>query len=112
VRVSSNHDGATPSHKIVQYEPAKPRGWAAPSAETVTTIRAAVARNVDRERRGAGFTQAVLANACQISENTVGRLENAQVGEPRLLTLVAVSFALDVSLLKLLRGLPGLPTDD
>jgi hypothetical protein len=43
-----------------------------------------------------------------VAENTVSRLESPDEGEPRLITLVAVSFALDVPLLKLLRGIPGL----
>jgi hypothetical protein len=107
-RVCSDDHRETAADETVRYEPEKPRGWAAPSAETVAAIRTAVAGNVRRERKGARFTQLALADACMVAENTVSRLENPDEGEPRLITLVAVSFALDVPLLKLLRGIPGL----
>jgi DNA-binding XRE family transcriptional regulator len=91
--------------------PAKPRGWAAPSADTAATIRAAVAENVRRERSAAGFTQQGHAHACAVAENTISRLEKP-ADEPRILTLVAVALALDVPLLNVLRDIPGLVTQE
>lgn len=90
---------------------AKPTGWAAPSAEQAATLRAVVAKNVRRERQARGLTQLALADACGVAENTISRLEKPD-DEPRMLTCVAVSFALDVSVLNILRGIPGLPSHD
>jgi DNA-binding XRE family transcriptional regulator len=102
-RVASDKDQAGRAHELR----AKPRGWAAPSAETAAVIRAVVAENVRRERKAKAVTQQWLADACAVAENTISRLEKPE-DEPRLLTLVAVSFALEVPVLKILRGVPGL----
>lgn len=89
-------------------EPPKPTGWAAPSAEQAATVRAVVAENVRRERKARGLTQLALADACGVAENTISRLEKPD-HEPRILTCVAVAFALDVPVLNILRGIPGSP---
>ncbi len=79
--------------------------WA-PTAENAQLVRDCVARNLLRERRRAGLTQEALANASGVGRDTIARVE-AGKREPILLTLIPLTFALDVPLQALLLGLPG-----
>ena len=75
------------------------------SADSARQIRETIASNVRRDRKSAGFSQRALAHTSQVGEDTIVRLEKGQQ-EPRLVTLVAFSFALDVPLSDLLLDLP------
>lgn len=79
-------------------------GWAL-TAQMIAEIRTTSARNIRRARRRAGISQQELARASQLAKSTVARLEAAEQ-DPRLSTLVAISFGLGVPLAVLLEGLP------
>jgi transcriptional regulator with XRE-family HTH domain len=81
------------------------RHWRA-TAENAHLIRQCVAGNLRRERHRAGLSQASLAEISGVGRDTIARLEAAK-REPRLVTLVALTFALDVPIQALLAGLPG-----
>jgi len=68
-------------------------------------IRQRLGENIHRERTQAGVSQSSLAKACQVTRNTISRLERGEQ-EPRISTLVAFSLALRVPLTAFLVGLP------
>jgi transcriptional regulator with XRE-family HTH domain len=74
-------------------------------------IREILAKNVRRERVGAGLSQEELAERCQVRRSTVARIEKA-VQEPRLSTLVAFSDAMGIPLATLMTGLLDPPPSD
>ncbi|HWG08568.1 MAG TPA: helix-turn-helix transcriptional regulator [Solirubrobacteraceae bacterium] len=80
------------------------RHWR-PTAENARAIRECVAQNLRRERLRAGLSQAALAETSGVGRDTIARLEAAR-REPRLVTLVPLAFALNVSIHVLLAGLP------
>jgi ribosome-binding protein aMBF1 (putative translation factor) len=75
------------------------------SADSARQVRETIATNVRRERTSARLSQRALAQESQVGEDTIVRLEKGQQ-EPRIVTLVAFSFALDVPLSALLLDLP------
>jgi transcriptional regulator with XRE-family HTH domain len=80
--------------------------WTSTPSENARLIRETVATNLRRERRRAGMSQDALAKASGVGRDTITRLEAAQ-REPRLLTLLPLTFALGIQLQTLLFGLPG-----
>lgn len=69
-------------------------------------VRETLAKNIFRERTRTGVSQKALAEACQVSRDTISRLERGEQ-EPRITTLVAFSIALNVPLSAFLKELPG-----
>jgi transcriptional regulator with XRE-family HTH domain len=74
----------------------------------IRPIRRTLAENLRREREQAGFSQEALADVCLVRRSTISRVERAE-HEPRISTLLAFSFALEVPLRALLEGLPQPP---
>lgn len=79
------------------------------TAESAQSIRRTVGENIRRERELAGLGLGDLAEHSGVSRNTIWRME-AGKQEPRLATVIALSFALHVPLKVLLADLP-VPSD-
>lgn len=79
--------------------------WA-PVVTNARLVRETLAKNIFRERTRTGVSQKTLAAACQVSRDTISRLERGEQ-EPRITTLVAFSIALNVPLSAFLKELPG-----
>jgi transcriptional regulator with XRE-family HTH domain len=77
-----------------------------PVEEAARAVRGAVAQNVRREREVVEMTQKALALVIGVSRDTVARVEAGE-REPRIMTLVPITFALAVPLAVLLQGVPG-----
>ena len=69
-------------------------------------IRVVLGENLRRERNRIGISQQLLARSTHVAEDTIRRTERARQ-EPRVLTLVALSFGLPAPLLSLLVNLPS-----
>jgi transcriptional regulator with XRE-family HTH domain len=77
-----------------------------PTADSARLIREIVGRNLRREREGAGMSQRALAGEGHIGEDTIVRTESSRQ-QPKLFTLVAFSFGLNVPLTSLLMEIPS-----
>jgi transcriptional regulator with XRE-family HTH domain len=80
-------------------------------ADSTQLIRTIVARNLRAERRRANMTQRTLALRSYVGEDTILRTE-ASKQEPKLITLVALSFGLSVPLVSLLKDVPSPLAED
>jgi transcriptional regulator with XRE-family HTH domain len=78
------------------------------TAESAKSIRETVGKNIRRERELAGLGLGDLAERSGISRNTISRMEAGRQ-EPRLATVIALSFALHVPLKVLVADLPAPP---
>lgn len=74
--------------------------------ESARLIREVVGRNLRQERERVGMPQRVLARKSRVVEDTIVRTEGARQ-EPKLSSLVALSFGLYVPLMSLLLGVPS-----
>ncbi len=74
--------------------------------ENASLIRQVVGRSLRHERERAGMSQRTLARKSRVGEDTIVRTERTRQ-EPKLLTLVALSFGLHVPLMSLLAGVPS-----
>ncbi len=75
------------------------------SAENVQLVCAIVGRNITRERERARLSVRALSSATQLDRRTLERLE-AGVSDPRLTTLVRLSFGLWVPVGAVVDGMP------
>jgi transcriptional regulator with XRE-family HTH domain len=64
-----------------------------PTAENAQLVRTAVADALRHQRHGLGMSQAELAEVSGLGRDTIVRLEKARQ-EPRLLTLIPITFGL------------------
>lgn len=100
---------AVPSPESVDVRevtvPADNADWTLTS-ENVRLIREIVGRNLRRERERMGITLTTLARKSLLGEDTILRTERARQ-EPKLFTVVALSFGLSVPVALLLAGIPS-----
>jgi transcriptional regulator with XRE-family HTH domain len=83
--------------------------WPSSRTARARLIREAVATNLRRERKRAGFTHAELETASGVPRNTISEIERAK-RSTALTTLDPLAIALQVPLADLLIDLPGLPS--
>ena len=74
------------------------------SQKSQKTLYQAVAANVLRARKAAGMTQHELAAAAGLSRSTIAQIENARYSSLSLASLEAISAAVSVSEVELLRN--------
>jgi transcriptional regulator with XRE-family HTH domain len=75
------------------------------TAVSARSMRETVGRNLRRARQRAEMKREDLADRSNVSLSTIARMEAGRQ-EPRLITVIALCFALGVSLEMLLAGLP------
>jgi transcriptional regulator with XRE-family HTH domain len=97
--------GPEPAERPWVADPTKSEGWSL-IPENARLVREVVGRNLRLERERSGISQRALARNSCVGEDTIVRIEAARQ-EPKLLTLVALSFGLNVSHMSLLAGLPS-----
>jgi ribosome-binding protein aMBF1 (putative translation factor) len=96
--------GAETTADVPRPAPPSIDRWA-PTGDMAQLLRAIVAKNVREARVQAGMSQRELERASHLKRETIARLERANQ-EPRLISLVALSFALGVPLGVILAGMP------
>jgi transcriptional regulator with XRE-family HTH domain len=94
-----------PNESLWVVGPTNAAGWTL-TPENARLIREVVGRNLRHERERAGMSQLALAHKSRVGEDTIVRTEGTRQ-EPRLFTLVALSFSLYVPLTSLLVGVPS-----
>ncbi len=94
-----------PGESLWADGPTDASGWAF-TPDNARLIRETVGKNLRHERERAGMPQRTLADKSRIGEDTIVRTEGTRQ-EPKLLTLVALSFGLYVPLMSLLAGIPS-----